>query len=139
MTFAEFREETDKLRYLYLDRIYYLGDNDLIVELMAARTEESTVEDDEAVRAEFGEKAAELAKGCRRIVPDEGRKWRLTFENCIASTVLNESYWSGDRGTVDIEGRIVVTEDSDWLDYLREASFAHKIIDGLLSCQQENH
>lgn len=131
MTFEEFRAEADKLAYLYLDRSYDLGDNDLIVELTAAKTEESTAEDDEAVRSEFGETAAKLAKGCRRIVPDESRKWRLTFEGCIASSVINESYWSGDSGTVDKEGRICVTENSDWLDYLRKATFANEIYGGI--------
>ena len=131
MTFEEFMQEINALPYLYLDRVFDLGDNEAVIELVAAKVEEGTPEDAEDIRAGFGEKTAELVKGCRRIVPDESRKWRLTFVNCIAFTVLNESYFSGDRGTVDKDGRVCVTENSDWLDYLRKASFAHRMIKGI--------
>lgn len=128
MKFEDFLSRINAEKYLFLDELKEIGeeDNSPKITLVPCFTRPTTQEDIDDMQ-DFPESVRKITENCHAIEPDYSTKYEIVFEDAVAYCVRNESYDDGDERTMHLTGKINVTEDSAFLDYVKYTTFADQI------------
>lgn len=128
MNFAEFMKRINAEKNLFLVELHEdESDENCLVVTASSSCERAVCEED---TEGWSEDISRLIMSSRVLEADKTTLYKLRFEQCIAYTVSNESYFDDyikTEGESGYSQKLRVYECSAFLDYVKQTTFAEQI------------